>query len=168
MFSVIKGCKRRYIRIKMSEFDRLTVDSMMVKDVYTLKKDASVQEVAKKMKDHSIGSIVIVENKKPVGIITERDLVKRVIVENKNTKETKAEEIMSKPVIAVYDATPLSEAIDLMHDKKIRRLVAVNKDDETTGILTADDIGYNIEEFATDLGLEYLIITNLIRRRENE
>lgn len=75
---------------------------------------------------------------------------------------------MSKPVIAVYDATPLSEAIDLMHDKKIRRLVTVNKDDETTGILTADDIGYNIEEFATDLGLEYLIITNLIRRRENE
>lgn len=152
----------------MSEFDRLTVDSMMVKDVYTLKKDATVQEVAKKMKAHSIGSVVIVENKKPVGIITERDLVKRVIVENKNTKETKAEEIMSKPVIAVYDATPLSEAIDLMREKKIRRLVAVNKDDETTGILTADDIGYNIEEFATDLGLEYLIITNLIRRRENE
>ena len=137
----------------------------MVKKVYTTGLKTTIPEIAKQMMKHKISSIIIEDKKEPVGIITERDIVTRVIATQINPAKLTAEEIMTKPVVAVLGETPLTDAIDLMKDKSIRRLVVVNDDNETIGILTVDDIGYNVERFAEDIGIEYLIMTQTIRDR---
>lgn len=137
----------------------------MVKKVYTTGLKTTIPKIAKQMMKHKISSIIIEDKKEPVGIITERDIVTRVIATQINPAKLTAEEIMTKPVVAVLGETPLTDAIDLMKDKSIRRLVVVNDDNETIGILTVDDIGYNVERFAEDIGIEYLIMTQTIRDR---
>ena len=118
--------------------------SMFVKDimavnVVTMPPDASVFEVSKSMSEMDIGSVIITDKERPVGIITESDIVRRVIAEEKDTKATTASEIMSSPIIHVVPGTALTEAMRVMAKSNIRR-VAVLKNDSLAGIVTSRDI----------------------------
>lgn len=118
--------------------------SMFVKDimavnVVTMPPDASILEVSKSMSEMDIGSVIIVDKERPVGIITESDIVRRVIAEEKDTKTTSASEIMSSPIIHVEPGTGLTDAMRVMAKSNIRR-VAVLKNDSLAGIITSRDI----------------------------
>lgn len=118
--------------------------SMFVKDimavnVVTMTPDASVLEVSKSMAEMDIGSVIITDKERPVGIITESDIVRRVIAEEKDTKTTSASEIMSSPIIHVEPGTGLTEAMRVMAKSNIRR-VAVLKNNSLAGIITSRDI----------------------------
>ncbi|TFH09660.1 MAG: CBS domain-containing protein [Candidatus Thorarchaeota archaeon] len=118
--------------------------SMFVKDimavnVVTMPPDASVLEVSKSMSKMDIGSVIITDKGRPVGIITESDIVRRVIAEEKNTKTTSASEIMTSPIIHVEPSTGLTEAMRVMAKSNIRR-VAVLKNNSLAGIITSRDI----------------------------
>jgi len=118
--------------------------SMFVKDimavnVVTMSPDASVFEVSKSMSEMDIGSVIITDKERPVGIITESDIVRRVIAEEKDTKTTSASEIMSSPIIHVEPGTGLTEAMRVMAKSNIRR-VAVLKNNSLAGIITSRDI----------------------------
>ncbi|TFG32802.1 CBS domain-containing protein [Candidatus Thorarchaeota archaeon] len=118
--------------------------SMFVKDimavnVVTMPLDASVFEVSKSMSEMDIGSVIITDKERPVGIITEADIVRRVIAEEKDVKATSASEIMSSPIIHVEPGTGLTEAMRVMAKSNIRR-VAVLKNNSLAGIITSRDI----------------------------
>ncbi|UCE11654.1 MAG: CBS domain-containing protein [Candidatus Thorarchaeota archaeon] len=118
--------------------------SMIVKDimtvnVVTMPPDATVLEVAQAMTEMDIGSIVIVESQKPIGIITESDIVRRVTAERKDASLTSAKEIMSTPLVHVTPNTALTEAMRVMARSGIRR-VAVLKKDSLAGIITSRDL----------------------------
>ena len=83
---------------------------------------STVQKIAEIMKTNHVTSVVIVENDEPKGIITERDIVQRVVAPARDPKKLKASEIMTKPVIAVIEDTAVDEAIMIMRDNRIRRL----------------------------------------------
>jgi len=94
------------------------------------------------MKERKVGSIIIInqdEQNYPIGIITERDIVRRVISDNKDPKYTKANEIMSKPLITIETNTFVDNVCVKMVKNKIRRLPVV-KDKTLSGIVTITDI----------------------------
>ena len=101
----------------------------------------SVFTISNLMKEGKVGSIIIIDqNKEPVGIITERDIVRRVISDGKDPMITKATDIMSKPLITVEEDTHLYDVAKKMVKHKIRRLPVVKDNHILVGIVTVTDI----------------------------
>ena len=115
------------------------VSELMTKDViYTISQNASVEEAAERMKQVGRGCLIVVERTQLVGIITERDLVQKVIAEKLVPKNVKVSRIMSKPVITVGPEALVSDAASIMLQNKIRRLV-ITEGDSVVGVLTVTD-----------------------------
>ena len=112
----------------------------------------SIFTVSNLMKEGNVGSIIIMDqNTDPVGIITERDIVRRVISYGKDPKITKALEIMSKPLITVEADTYLYDVAKKMVKNKIRRLPVVKNNNTLIGIVTVTDvIKYHYEKNKDD------------------
>jgi CBS domain-containing protein len=117
----------------------LSVEDVMTMDVITIDENVSVKEAAEIMNQHEIGCLIAVRKGKAIGIITERDLLKRVIVEDKNAKKTKVGEVMSRPLEVVAPGTDLEEALRLMFQKKIKKLPVVYKN-RLLGVVSLTDI----------------------------
>jgi predicted transcriptional regulator len=95
----------------------------------------SVQNTIQKMVNSHIGAAIVEENAKPVGIITEKDILKWELVSKENPEQTMAREIMSSPIIVINHDASLTNALQLMHNNHIRRL-AVTNDEKIEGIVT--------------------------------
>ena len=117
-----------------------TVDKIMTKKIVICSPDDSIMEAAKKMKNKTISSVVVVQGKKPVGIVTERDFTKKVVSANLDTKKHKVKEIMTKPVISIPPETNIYYANEYMQKKGFRRFPVANKKGELVGIITQRDL----------------------------
>lgn len=117
----------------------LEVHDIMVDKIITIKIDATVKDAAKLMNKYEIGCLVVVKNGKPVGMITERDLLKRVLARSEKIKHKKVVEVMSKPLISAAPNMEIEEAAKLMFQKKIKKLPIVEKG-KLIGLLTLTDI----------------------------
>jgi len=115
------------------------VREIMSRPIITEDEYVSVTEVVKDMAELSIGSVVITSGGKPAGIITERNIVLKVLLENKRASEIKAKEIMSSPLITIEPDAPLEKACELMTEKGIRRLPVI-EDDKLVGIISVRNI----------------------------
>ncbi|MHA1970834.1 MAG: CBS domain-containing protein [Candidatus Thorarchaeota archaeon] len=115
------------------------VRDIMAVNVVSMPPDASVFDVSKAMAEMDIGSVIIADKDRPLGIITESDIVRRVIVGEKDTKTTTASEVMSSPIIHVEPGTGLTDAMRVMAKSNIRR-VAVLKNNTLAGIITSRDL----------------------------
>lgn len=120
---------------------------LMVKNVITLEKDVSVQDATRMMNENGIGCLVAVDNGEIVGILTERDLLRRVLEVCRNPKETKVSEIMTKNVIVGDPDMQLVEATRLMFENKVKKLPIV-EDRRLVGLITLTDIARatNVDE----------------------
>lgn len=106
---------------------------------------------SKLMKEKQISSIIVTdEEKHPIGIITERDIVRRVVCNKKIASNTSVESIMSKPLVTVESKANIDEAVAIMTKNKIRRLPIV-KDGHLYGLITTTDlIRYMFQKYVTD------------------
>ena len=111
----------------------------MVKDVITLQTDASAYDAVKLMNKNGIGCLVALDNGKIVGILTERDLLERVLEKCKNPKETRVSEIMTRQVIIGKPDMQLVEAARLMFENKVKKLPIVERN-RLAGLVTLTDI----------------------------
>ncbi len=116
----------------------LLVKDIMTATVKTTSPDADVQSAVQLMKKFKIGSVVVVEEEKPIGIITDRDILERVLEPGLNAKTTKIEEIMSSPPISIGQSETLDKAVELMKSNKIKKLLVMDNE-EMVGIVTARD-----------------------------
>lgn len=116
------------------------VSQIMSKNVITVDASEKVLKALQVMAEKGIGSVVIVKNGKPVGILTERDVAKKLVV-NKETLDKKVEDVMSKPLITVSPDTGIFEALQIMRKNNIRRLPVV-KNGKLEGIITEKDLLY--------------------------
>jgi signal-transduction protein with cAMP-binding, CBS, and nucleotidyltransferase domain len=99
----------------------------------------SIKETATKMVEKGISSILVTDNRsRPIGIVTERDIVQRVVSAGKNP-ERRVEEIMSSPLITVDPLVTFGEAAQIMIEKKIKRLL-VKEGENILGIITQTDV----------------------------
>jgi CBS domain-containing protein len=132
---------------------KTTIAEIMSKKIETIEESASVQELALKMKDKNISSLLVVDSfGKSKGLITERDLIRKVCVKDICTSQVIVKEIMSLPLITINSNESPSTAIDIMLQHNIRHLLVV--DDETEinqpiGIVTPRDLT-RYQEFTRD------------------
>ncbi len=116
------------------------VRDIMSRPPITAKETDSVMAVSKTMARHNIGCVIIVDKTgKPIGIITERDIVQRVAAKNMLPSDVKIADTMSKPVISISPGIRVNDAAKRMNTSKIRRL-AVIEDGKLVGVLTMKDI----------------------------
>ncbi len=112
----------------------------MSKPVKSVNIEANVRTVVKEMNKHKIASILVVDNNgKPVGVITERDILQRVIEENQSLDLTKAKDIMSSPIHYINSKKTIKEACELMVLFKLKRLIVIDEN-KPVGIITIADI----------------------------
>jgi len=95
----------------------------------------SIQSIIQKMVTFDIGAVIVADGDKPIGIITERDLLEWELTTSKDPNQKVAREIMSSPITVVEQDTSLTDALKLMRDKHIRRL-AVTQEDKIMGIVS--------------------------------
>jgi len=117
----------------------MKIEKLMVKDVISLPLDASAYDAVKLMNKKRIGCLVVLYNNEIVGILTERDLLKRVLEKCKNPKETGVSEIMTRHVIVGKPDMQLVEATRLMFENKVKKLPVV-EGKRLVGIVTLTDI----------------------------
>lgn len=123
---------------------KATIADFMTRRIETISVSSSVQETAKKMRDKDVSSLVIIDDRDgiPLGLITERDIVRKVcVMENVTTSNIKNAKILSSPLITIKSNSSAEEAADLLIENKIRHLLVVDKDDanEPVGIITPMD-----------------------------
>ena len=121
--------------------------------------DTSALELAKLMTGKRIGSVIIADDGKPVGIVTERDLVRRVLAEGLDSAFIRASSICSKPIVSCSEFADVEDAADIMKDYNIRRIVVIGDDQRLIGILTYDDIVANLKEFSEELAMKFLVFS---------
>ena len=108
----------------------LTISDIMRKKLETIEEMASVQEAAKKMKDKNVSSLVVVDtNGKPQGLVTERDLARKVCINDVRTSTVTNKEIMSSPLITINATSSPSIAADMMLQNNVRHLLVVDEKD---------------------------------------
>ncbi len=117
----------------------VSVRDIMSKAVKVVRPDTSMKEVVATMNKFSIGSIVVVQAEHPVGIITERDILRRLVEPCLAPETLRAREVMTSPVISISETASIDEAAQLMTKKRIKRLLVVNNG-RLVGILTYTDI----------------------------
>jgi CBS domain-containing protein len=99
----------------------------------------TVLEAARLMKKRKIGNVLIVEKKQPIGILTESDILKKVVAEGKNAKDVLVKDVMSTPIIVIDPYVTLEEAMKTMGKCNVRRLPVI-ENNELIGIITQKDI----------------------------
>jgi CBS domain-containing protein len=133
-----------------------TIKDIMTKNVISVGADDSVFEAAEVMSSKQVSCLVIMDGELPIGIVTERDFVRRVVAK-KLPLDTKVSEIMSKSLITIDPDASIKEAARLMSSNKIRRLPVV-KQNRLVGIVVAADFVRNLgkksasEEILEDIG----------------
>jgi len=128
-------------------YDTLVVSSvseiMSSNDIVTVPIDSqkTIQDVANLMIKKKVGSVIVIDTKmQPLGIITERDIIKRVCLENFSSNKILVEEIMSTPLITVMSYDSVDTASRIMTKNRIKHLVVLEDDNRITGLLSVTDI----------------------------
>jgi CBS domain-containing protein len=146
------------------------VENIAEKDYVTVSEDTLVAEAAKVLRDKDVLSVLVTSenSNEPVGIVTERDILYRVVAENKGPFKVTLKNIMSSPLITIAQEESVKDAVLLMRTKHIRRL-AIKKagGNNIIGILTLMSVVGNVPSDKVDLA-EVELPTSVIEREETK
>lgn len=117
----------------------MLVKEAMTKKVIIINPDTTIKDAAKIMSQYRVGSIVVLENEKLVGIITELDIIWKVVASELDPKITLVRDVMSKNVVTINADQTLEDATDVMVENKIKKLPVI-EGNKIIGIITATDI----------------------------
>jgi CBS domain-containing protein len=119
----------------------MIVDSVMRRGLVTVRPDDSVLAAARLMRDQGVGSVVVESGGRLQGLVTERDLARRVVAEGVDPSGTLVREVMSTPVATIEASASLEAAAEAMRAGRVKRLVVV-VGDEPRGMVTVTDLAY--------------------------
>jgi CBS domain-containing protein len=117
----------------------IAVRDVMTRSPRTGEPGMSVMDAAGLMRDHKVGSLVIVEDGRPIGIVTERDFLYKVVAQNKQPSRMRVDEVMSAPVVTTTPDAKLQDAAKAMAELRLRRLPVI-EGERLVGMLTENDI----------------------------
>jgi len=112
---------------------------VMATEVAIMDEDVSVKKAAEVMSQEGLSAIIVTVEGTAKGIVTERDILKRIVAEDKNARKTKVRQIMSSPLVTIEPSTDLEEAARLMFAKKIKNL-PVTHENRLIGLINLQDI----------------------------
>lgn len=124
-----------------------TVSDIMSVDIVSLSPDDNIQYAAQQMCDTNVGIMPVVEGETLIGVITDRDICCRAVAPGRNTMQTSIRSIMSKDVVTCGPDTEVREAVDVMSEHQVRRLMIVDDKRQLIGIVAQADV-------ATEPGLQ--------------
>lgn len=108
-------------------------------NVYSVTENITVYEALKIMGEKNIGALLVMEDEKLKGIISERDYARKIVLKGKSSQETKVKDIMTEKVITVLPEDDIEKCMELMSDRKIRHL-PVLKNDKLLGVISITDV----------------------------
>lgn len=123
-----------------------SVKEYMRKDFFTIDVEATVLEASKLMLDKNVGYIIVLEKGRPIGMISERDIIFKVVALEKDPSKVKVDEVMSKPLISVDPDATLSEVVELMVKYDLRRIPVI-KDGIIYGIFSTRELAKHFREY---------------------
>jgi CBS domain-containing protein len=131
-------------------------------EVVTGSTDETARELAETMRDENVGSVVVVEEGEPVGIVTDRDIAVRGVAQERDLDAVTADEIMTEDLVVVNAHDEISELIDTLDAAGVRRMPVVEGDD-IAGIVTLDDIAVLLAVELDGIAEEMTSLSNVIR-----
>jgi len=156
MFGLRKKNLSKKKEVGLMKKDVIVKEAMKSKPII-VESTVTVLHAAKLMKEKRIGNIIIVEKDRPVGILTESDILKKVVAEDKSAKDVMVKDVMSTPVIVIDPYISLEEAMKTMGKCNIRRLPVV-ENGKLIGIITQKDIS-RISPILHEISREWYDIT---------
>ncbi len=131
----------------------MSVGRICVRDVWTATSRESVRESARRMGRQNLGTLVVVdEGNQPIGILSDRDIMMRCIVDGSDPDRTTVSELMSTPVSSAHEQMPIEEALQQMEACSVRRMPVVDDKGQLVGIISLDDIQELIAEECATVG----------------
>jgi CBS domain-containing protein len=130
----------------------MSIEELLNRNVETLPPSATCVDAARLMRSRNVGSVVVANDKEPVGVLTDRDLAVRVVAESRDPAKVQLDEVMSPYPIFLSVRRSLDEAIETMRDLGVRRLPVVNENGHLAGIISMDDILARIARQVGQLG----------------
>lgn len=118
----------------------MIVRDIMSRDVEVVHPDSVLQEAAGKMKSLDVGSLPVCDNRRLLGVVTDRDITIRAVAAGQDPKSTKVRDTMTPELIYCYEDETLSEAAKLMERHQIRRLPILNREKQLVGIVALGDL----------------------------
>jgi CBS domain-containing protein len=122
------------------------------RDVDTASYDESVADAARRMRDRQVGSLIVVDEQRPVGIITDRDLTVRVLAAGIDPRLTRVSEAMTPSPTTIREDDSIEAALGYMRAGRFRRLPVVGRDGRVIGILALDDVLELVAQELADIG----------------
>ena len=118
----------------------MSIERMLRRPVHALEPDKTCQDAAMLMRDQNIGAVVVAKCGVPLGIVTDRDLVLRVMAPEKRADQVALSEVMSGEPIFLGDARSLDQVIATMRERGIRRMPIVDENGQIEGFISWDDL----------------------------
>jgi CBS domain-containing protein len=122
------------------------IRDLMTPNPTTVSDRDSIRDVARIMKDQDTGVVPVCEGNKIIGLVTDRDIVVRLIADGKDPLNAHVKEVMTKSVRKVHEDATVDDVLSLMSSSEIRRVPVVNKNDELVGIVSIGDISNETHE----------------------
>ena len=144
--------------------DNTFVNQVMSKNVLTAEKSTSLQDAAQKMNELNVGCVIVTEESKPIGIITERDFVTKVVAEGRPLF-TEISEVMSFPLTTIDPEETIWEASELMKEKLIHKLPVI-ENKKVIGVITTSDI-VRISSVGSDSQMRKICDQILMRMKDD-
>ncbi len=116
------------------------VRDVMTPNPQTVTEKDSIRDVARIMADRETGVVPVVNGKKIIGLITDRDIVVRLVAAGKDLANARVSDVMTKSVKSVKEDTPVNEVLELMGKAEIRRVTVVDRNDDIVGIVSIGDL----------------------------
>ena len=130
----------------------MNVRDIMTKDPACCMPDSKLSEVARLMVDHDCGQIPVLENQntgKPVGVVTDRDIIIRAIAKGKNPLDMTARDVMSSPAVTVTPDTRIEDCCQTLENKQVRRVPVIDERGRCCGMVSQADIAQHATEKMT-------------------
>ena len=117
----------------------MLVKEIMIRKIITIDVEDTVLTACDKYRDFKVGSLLVIDNGVCVGIVTERDLIERIICMHRDPEKTKVREIMSSNIVTVHALDSIEKALEKMKENRIKKLPVIS-DNKTVGVVTITDI----------------------------
>lgn len=118
----------------------MKIQEVMTPDVSYVEPDTPILEIARKMRESDIGSTPVIEHDRLVGMVTDRDIVVRVIADGRPVQTATARDAMSPGILYCFDDESVEDVLEKMGDQQIRRLPVVNRDKRLVGVVSLGDL----------------------------
>jgi CBS domain-containing protein len=130
----------------------MSAGRICTRDVDTVSYEENVLDSARRMRDRQVGTVIVVDEMRPVGILTDRDLTVRVLAAGLDPQATRVSEVMTPSPTTISEDDSIETAVGYMRAGRFRRLPVVGRDGRVVGILALDDVLELVSEELADLG----------------